>query len=92
MDRKPKRTAALKRLENIREQRQVAVLVDRYDEDWSQLLWVRLDGRARVVEDEQEQAGALGLLEAKYEQYRHEPPEGTVLAIEIERWRGWASA
>ena len=91
VDRKPKRTAALKRLENIREHRQVAVLVDRYDEDWSRLWWVRLDGRARLVEDERERARAVGLLAAKYEQYGREPPDGPVLAIEIERRRGWTS-
>ena len=91
VDRKPKRTAELKRLENIRANPRVSVLVDGYDEDWSRLWWVRLDGLARIVEEELERARALGLLETKYEQYRAEPPEGPVLAVEIERRRGWAA-
>ena len=91
VDRKPKRTTELKRLENIRANPRVSVLVDGYDEDWSRLWWVRLDGLARIVEEELERARALGLLETKYEQYRAEPPEGPVLAVEIERRRGWAA-
>jgi PPOX class probable F420-dependent enzyme len=91
VDRKPKRTANLRRLDNIRANPRVSVLVDGYDEDWSRLWWVRLDGSARIVEEELEQARALGLLQAKYEQYRAEPPDGTVLAVEVERRRGWAA-
>lgn len=91
VDRKPKRTTALRRLENVRANPSAAVLVDHYEDDWSRLWWVRLDGRARIVEGGAERARALGLLEAKYEQYRAEPPEGPVLAIEVERWRGWSS-
>ena len=91
VDAKPKRTSSLKRLENVRANPRVAVLVDHYENDWSQLWWVRLDGRARVVEDDLERMRALGLLQAKYEQYRVEPPEGAVLAIAAERWRGWTA-
>ena len=91
MDAKPKRTAALKRLENVRANPRVAVLADHYEDDWSRLWWVRLDGRARVVEDAGERSRALALLGAKYEQYRVEPPGGPVLAVEVERRSGWAS-
>ena len=49
VDRKPKRSANLKRIENVRANPEVTVLVDHYDDDWTQLWWVRLDGRARVV-------------------------------------------
>lgn len=92
VDKKPKRTPKLKRLENVRTNPRVSVLVDGYDEDWSRLWWVRLDGLARTVEGERERARALGLLEAKYEQYRSEPPDGPVLAVEIERRRGWSAS
>ena len=91
VDSKPKRTAALKRLENVRANPRVAILADHYEEDWTRLWWVRLDGRARVVENVRERARALALLGAKYEQYRAEPPGGPVLAVEIERLSGWAS-
>ena len=48
----------------------VAVLVDHYDEDWTQLWWVRLDGAARVLDTGSEREHALALLIEKYEQYR----------------------
>ena len=48
IDEKPKRRApaALKRLRNIAENPAVAVIVDRYDEDWARLGWVMLRGHA----------------------------------------------
>lgn len=92
VDKKPKRTVELKRLENMRANPGVSVLVDRYDEDWARLWWVRADGRARVLESGPERARALSLLAAKYEQYRAEPPDGPVVAVAIEGWRGWSAS
>jgi len=90
VDRKPKRSPNLKRIENVRDNPRVTVLVDHYDDDWTQLWWVRLDGRARVLTEGQERERALALLEAKYPQYSAEAPEGPVLAIDVERRRSWA--
>ena len=92
VDEKPKRSKRLQRLENIRNRPDVAVLVDHYDEDWERLWWVRLDGTASVLEDGAEREHALALLRSKYEQYRLEPPTGAVIAVRVERWRGWSSA
>src|SRR5690242_12438701 len=50
VDAKPKRTANLKRLANVRANPHVALLADHYDDDWSELWWARADGRARVLE------------------------------------------
>jgi PPOX class probable F420-dependent enzyme len=91
VDHKPKRTTRLRRLENVRAEPRCALLVDRYDEDWSRLWWVRLDARAGVVEDAAERDHALGLLAAKYQQYRAQPPSGPVLALRVERWAGWSA-
>lgn len=91
VDEKPKQSKRLKRLENIRADPRVAVLVDHYDEDWSRLWWVRLDGEARVIESGREYDRALSLLMEKYEQYRVEPPTGPVIAIALERWRAWSA-
>src|SRR5215813_4387983 len=51
IDEKPKRRppAALKRLRNIAENPAVAVIVDRYDEDWARLGWVMLRGHAEIL-------------------------------------------
>jgi PPOX class probable F420-dependent enzyme len=88
VDAKPKTTLALQRLENIRSNGAVSLLVDHYEEDWTRLWWVRVDGTASVA-DEAERQVALGLLAAKYEQYRSSAPPGPVVAIAIDRWRMW---
>src|SRR5690242_6468843 len=51
IDEKPKRQSGttLKRLKNISENPAVAIVVDRYDEDWAQLGWVMLHGRAEIL-------------------------------------------
>jgi PPOX class probable F420-dependent enzyme len=89
VDEKPKRSRRLKRLANIRKHPDVSVIVDHYEEDWTRLWWVRMDGTARVLEDGPEQERALALLRAKYEQYESEPPTGPVIAVRIETWRRW---
>jgi PPOX class probable F420-dependent enzyme len=87
IDQKPKSTTALKRLRNIEVHERVAMLVDEYDEDWTHLWWVRVDGVARVVASD---AAAVELLVAKYPQYEADPPRGPVIAIRADGWSGWA--
>jgi PPOX class probable F420-dependent enzyme len=89
VDAKPKRSRTLRRIENARERPEVTVLVDRYDEDWTRLWWVRLRGRARVLDGGEEAELALALLGEKYEQYNEVPPRPPVLAIDVDEWRGW---
>jgi PPOX class probable F420-dependent enzyme len=90
VDHKPKRSPALRRLDNIRSNPAVCLLVDHYENDWSRLWWVRFDGRARLLTDGPEHASAIALLCAKYEQYRATPPSGTVIAIDVTEVRSWA--
>ena len=92
VDRKPKRTARLRRLENVRAQPRASVLVDGWDEDWTRLWWVRLDGEGRVLEDGAERERALALPGEKYAQYRDAPPGGPVLALDVRAWRSWSAA
>jgi PPOX class probable F420-dependent enzyme len=89
VDAKPKRSRTLRRIENARARPDVTVLVDRYDEDWHRLWWVRLRGRARVLDAGEEAERALALLVEKYEQYRDTAPTTPVLAVEVDEWRGW---
>jgi PPOX class probable F420-dependent enzyme len=89
VDAKPKRTVALRRLRNVRENPAVALLVDHYEEDWSALWWVRAEGSGRVLErDEPEAQRALALLEGRYPQQH---AVGAVLAVDVERWSGWSA-
>jgi PPOX class probable F420-dependent enzyme len=92
VDRKRKRSRTLRRIENARERPDVTVLVDHYDEDWGRLWWIRLRGRARVLDEGAERERALALLVEKYPQYREEPPDGAVLAVDIDDVRSWSAA
>ena len=93
VDEKPKRAGAgLKRLRNIAENPQVAVVVDRYAEDWSRLGWVMLRGRAEILLDGHEHDTAQALLRARYPQLRtmqiaHLP----VIAVRIARVTSWGN-
>jgi PPOX class probable F420-dependent enzyme len=93
VDDKPKRNArSLKRLRNIAANPSVAVIVDRWDEDWSRLAWVRIQGRAAVVADGAEYAAAIAQLRAKYEQYRDArfaPASHPLIRVAIERVVAW---
>jgi PPOX class probable F420-dependent enzyme len=92
LDSKPKRTIALrlKRVLNIKENPRVSLLVDRYDEDWTKLAWVRLDGDAEVLLEGRERQEALGLLRQRYSQYATMLPEDApVIAVRISRVSSW---
>ena len=89
VDAKPKSSLALRRLDNLRVQPVATLLVHHFDEDWSTLWWVRVDGTGRIVEADSERALALDLLADKYPQYRSTPPPGDVIAVDIGQWRWW---
>ena len=92
VDHKPKTTRELKRLSNIAANPQVSVLMDHYDEDWSQLWWVRVDGSARVLDGGREFEAALDALVDKYEQYKNHRPVGPVIEIAMDRVTGWSAS
>ena len=93
IDEKPKRAdVPLKRLRNIAENPAVAVVVDRYDDDWTRLGWVMLRGRAEILMDGAEHAHAQALMRARYPQLaamhiaRH-----PVIAVRVERVTSWGN-
>jgi PPOX class probable F420-dependent enzyme len=92
VDRKPKRSQTLRRIENARVRPDVTIIVDHYEEDWDRLWWIRLRGRARVLDDGEERERALALLRDKYPQYRDEPPDGPVLAVDVTEVREWGAS
>lgn len=91
VDQKPKTTTSLQRLRNIEARGIAGVLVDHYDDDWSQLWWVRADGSAEVVTGGAERQAAIDRLTAKYPQYRDDPPEGPVIVVTVDRWSSWSA-
>lgn len=70
IDEKPKGGRRLRRLRNIEANPQVAIVLDRYEDDWDRLAWVLIRGRASLVMDRGEKAQAAAALRRKYEQYR----------------------
>ncbi len=72
IDEKPKRgrALALRRMRNIAANPNVALVVDHYEEHWSNLAYVLIHGYAGVVDDREEYLLALRHLRDKYPQYR----------------------
>ena len=89
VDAKPKTTQRLRRLTNIERNAQVTLLVDHYDEDWTQLWWVRADGIATIHHDGSTMHDGLALLRAKYVQYQSVSLLGPVIAVAVRRWSSW---
>lgn len=80
----------LRRVRNVRANPRVAVVVDRWEEDWGRLGWVLLRGAAEVIPDGEAQRRGLALLRAKYPQYRDMPlEERPVIRIAIDHVRAW---
>lgn len=93
VDDKPKRTARLRRLANVRANPAVTLLVDHYDEDWTRLWWVRADGLGRVLEPGDEEArDAVRRLARRYDHYREHLPAGPVLAVDVTAWSWWSAS
>ncbi len=70
IDEKPKSGVRLVRLRNIERDPRVSLLVDHYDENWTQLAWVRVDGTATVLDRGAAMPAALAALRTRYQQYR----------------------
>jgi PPOX class probable F420-dependent enzyme len=94
IDEKAKRHpgTALKRLRNIVENPVVAVVVDRYDEDWSLLGWVMLRGHAEILTDGTEHNAAQALLRSRYRQLNAmQIAQHPAIAVRIERTTSWGN-
>lgn len=89
VDGKPKRATVLARIGNIAVDPRVTLLAHVYDEDWSRLCWVRVDGTA-AIEDAGEPFGrALTALRNRYPQYESVALTGPVIRITVERATTW---
>jgi PPOX class probable F420-dependent enzyme len=90
VDHKPKRTARLRRLDDIAATGSATVLIDHYDDDWDRLWWVRVRGVATVhTDDEPVAADARRTLVDKYAQYRDRPPTGPVYSVRLDEVSWW---
>jgi PPOX class probable F420-dependent enzyme len=92
VDQKPKTTTQLQRLANIAANSRISLLVDHYDDDWSRLWWVRVDGVGNVVEEGPGWESARSALASKYPHYRESPPLGPAVLITIGNITGWVGS
>ena len=83
----------MKRVRNIRANPKVSLVIDDYSEDWSNLGYVIIAGRAEIIspaESDGEHARAVALLREKYEQYRSMAiDERLVIKIAIKSVKRW---
>jgi PPOX class probable F420-dependent enzyme len=95
IDRKPKRVPPerLARLQNIRAVPRAALLIDKYDEDWTQLWYILIRGKARLIPTsaQKEHAWAIRTLRAKYPQYARGmlAADAPIIRITPERTTWW---
>ena len=96
LDEKPKDVDdvhALARVRDILARPSVALLVHRWSENWAELGWIRVAGRATLVEPGDgvvEHAAAVAALRVKYPQYAtHRLEERPLIRIEIIRATSW---
>ena len=71
IDQKPKKSPplGLKRIRNILNNKKVALVLDRYREQWDQLAYLMIEGNAEIIESGTQHERAIGLLREKYSQY-----------------------
>lgn len=91
VDAKPKKSQNLQRLRNIAAQPAVSLLVDTYDDDWSRLWWIRVDGEAVVLDDPSARIPLLPPLVQKYPAYADSPPTGPLIVVSPRTWTFWSS-
>ena len=91
IDEKPKKKpTALKRLANLRANPFAALVVDRWDEDWSRLGWVMVRGPAEILESGPEHDQAQAALRQRYPQLAAMRIDGLpVVAVHIEHASSW---
>jgi PPOX class probable F420-dependent enzyme len=85
VDQKPKSGRQLARVANVVRDPRATLVVDRWDEDWTALAWVMVQGRAEV----RPPGSATDELRARYLQYADDPPRGDVIAVVPERVLWW---
>ena len=94
IDEKPKRTSPtrLKRVTNIQENAQAALVIDRYSENWKRLAYVLIRGKAEILHRGAAHAEAVRRLRRKYPQYRHMAIDTRpMIQITPIRWTLWGN-
>jgi PPOX class probable F420-dependent enzyme len=97
IDEKTKRTDDPHKLARVRDLLvlpEATILVDRWDEDWSRLAWLRAYGTAELLEPQpheaDEHAAAVAALRVKYRQYEDQAIDARpIIRIAVNRVVSW---
>ena len=91
IDRKPKMGKTLGRLRNLERDPRVALLADRWSEEWTELAWVMIRGRASVQSSSRSVSEVEAII-ARYPEYRDTLEGSDVIRIVPEQilWWSWA--
>jgi PPOX class probable F420-dependent enzyme len=86
---KPKATLQLRRLDDLRQRPRAALIVEHYDDDWTQLWWVKLsvDVNLDMASDEVESTRIR--LADRYPQYRPPDSVASVVKFDAVAISGW---
>jgi PPOX class probable F420-dependent enzyme len=80
----------LRRIRNIETNGRASVLVDVYNENWSKIAWVRIDGVAEILTTGDDHRHALKVLAGKYKQYEGMPlGDAPVIRVHAEHISQW---
>ena len=96
LDRKPKRSQdpfGLARVRDIAADPRVTLLADRWDEDWSRLAWLRLEGLAALFHpSDPGHSAVVAALRARHPQYeRQKLDDRPMLEVVVERVVRWSA-
>lgn len=94
IDDKPKSTSdpmRLARVQDVLREPRVSLLVDRWDEDWSRLGWLRIEGLARLLDPgPPAHASSVAALRDRYPRYRsHDLEHRPIIRITPTRVVDW---
>ncbi|MDQ1377689.1 MAG: hypothetical protein QOE15_1862 [Acidimicrobiaceae bacterium] len=88
---KPKRSARLQRLANIEGDARCVLLVDHYEDDWSQLWWVRLHAMATAWAGSPP-GDVIEALSGRYPQYRSLGALVGIITLQPTGLSGWSAS
>jgi PPOX class probable F420-dependent enzyme len=97
IDEKPKRTDNphdMARVRDLLVLPELSLIVDRWDEDWTRLAWLRLYGSGELLEpqphEREEHAAAIAALRHRYPQYAtHDLESRPIIRVAVQRVVSW---